>query len=646
MLAGLINSIAHAMRSCIGRSPCRSASLARLRTLMPMVFTLLFVSPVNAADKPPSSAQDLQYGEVLYHYYQKDWFNSIVRTQIAQQQQRLPNHAEEAELMLGGLDLNYGLRNAADNIFQRLLTEDTTDEETRNRAWYYLARISYQRGDGKRALGAISQVTGNMSKGTRMESAHLASLVLLQLGAHDKAIEVLEDARDHKVWSPYLAYNLGVAHIRSAKQADGFKYLDKIGELKASSDEYSLLRDKANLALGYSLLQEGAAKDSREVLERVRLQGPLSSKALLGAGWADAEAENFGRALVPWIELSKRDPTDPAVQEALLAVPYAMTKMKLHGRAVQHYNEAIDTLYSEQDYLDQSITAIERGELLEVLQHQDLRSGTGWLQELQFDTEKPVLRYQLTLMAAHDFQEAVKNYRDLMTLRKNLNKWAETIEAFDNMLDTRKTRFSRNKPAAEAAFSATDQAALQQRQLKLASRLEHIEAYRDPVGLASAEQTRQWHTLQAVKNRLDKLPTTEKTARLRVKQKRLEGILYWQLNSEYKPRLWEVKQQLAEISKLLAQTRQQLESLQAADAATPATFTGFDDRIITNKARIQSLLARTETQYLAQGKQLEQLAIKELNKQKVRLKTYVVQARFALAQTYDSALLAGTANTP
>ena len=51
-----------------------------------------------------------------------------------------------------------------------------------------------------------------MSKGTRMESAHLASLVLLRMGAHDQAIRVLKDAKDQRVWSPYLAYNLGVAH--------------------------------------------------------------------------------------------------------------------------------------------------------------------------------------------------------------------------------------------------------------------------------------------------------------------------------------------------------------------------------------------------------------------------------------------------
>ena len=641
MRTGISKLFAHAVRSYrlfIGR---RWAAYARM--MIPVIF---FSCAVHAADRPPSSAQDLQYGEVLYHYYQDDWFNSIVRTHIAQDQERLPYHAEEAELLLGGLDLNYGLRRAADEIFQRLLTEESTDEQTRNRAWYYLAKISYQRGDSARALRSIAQVQGDMSKGTRMESAHLASLVLLQMGASDKAIEVLNEAKDHKVWSPYLAYNLGVAQIRSARQVDGFAYLDNIGEISARSEEYKLLRDKANLALGYSLLKEGQSEDSRDALNRVRLEGPLSSKALLGAGWADAESEAFGRALVPWLELSKRDPTDPAVQEALLAVPYAMTKMSLHGRAVKHYNDAIGTLYQEQDLIDDSIAAIRRGELIDILQAQDLRSGTGWLQELSFDSDNPVLRYQITLMAAHDFQEAVKNYRDLMSLRKNLNNWAQAIEAYDDMLDSREQRFAQHKPAAQAALQAGDRAALQQRYRALTQRLQQIETQQNPVLLANAEEQGQWQRLQAIKSTVAALPQNDQTRQLRERRTRLEGILYWRLNEEYKPRLWEAKRQLAEVAALLEETGENLDALRTADTVTPASFSGFDTRIVDNKARIQELLARTETTHLAQGKLIEQIAVRELKKQKERIDTYIVQARFSLAQTYDSALVAGKGTAP
>jgi hypothetical protein len=93
-----------------------------------------FCQTAAAARELPSTVQDLQYGEVLYHYYQQDYFTSIIRLLTAREQSRLPHHADEAELLLGGLDLSYGLRDEAEAIFTRLLDADSTREKVRNRA--------------------------------------------------------------------------------------------------------------------------------------------------------------------------------------------------------------------------------------------------------------------------------------------------------------------------------------------------------------------------------------------------------------------------------------------------------------------------------------------------------------------------------
>lgn len=586
----------------------------------------------------PSSVQDLQYGEVLFHFYQEDYFNSIVRLQIAQQQERLPNHAEEAELLLGGLDLSYGLRDAADEIFQRLLTEDTTREEVRNRAWYYLAKISWQRGDTPRAIKALAQVQGKMSASARSDAAHLYSLALLQLGRNEEAISVLQEARANAAWTPYLTYNLGVAQMRSNRPAAGAKQLERVGKLSGSSEELRLLRDKANLALGYSYLQQGAADESRQALERVRLAGPLSNKALLGAGWADAEMDAFGRALVPWSELAERSVTDPAVQEALLAVPHAMTQLDLHGRAVESYEQAITTLYEERDKLDESINAIRGGELLQALQEQPPGSGNGWLQPVAVVTGSPALRYQVQLMAAHDFQEAVKNYRDLQAFRDNLDTWDASMEAYDDMLATRAARYLDYRPAAANALRSDTLARLEQRYDALAGKLAGTEASGEPVGLANAEEFSQWQRLAEIKARLNGLPDSPEINALRDKQRRLQGLLLWQLNADYKARLWQAKQQLQELDTLIEKGRAGHDALAYTAFDVPTRFDGFDQRIAEKKQAIHELLARTFETQLAQGTQLEQLAINELEQQKQRVESYLVQARFALAQTFDSAL--------
>ena len=116
---------------------------------------------------------------------------------------------------------------------------------------------------------------------------------------HDQAIELLQEWRGRDAWSNYAKFNLGVAMVRSGRINDAAPILNDLGELNPQNEELASLRDKANLALGYAYLQDGQPEFARAPLQRVRLEGPFSNKALLGIGWADAENENFERALVP-----------------------------------------------------------------------------------------------------------------------------------------------------------------------------------------------------------------------------------------------------------------------------------------------------------------------------------------------------------
>ncbi len=607
------------------------------RLCLPLAW-LLIIRPAYAADTAPSSVQDLQYGEALYYYFQRDYFNSIVRLQIAQDQHRLPNHAEEAELLLGGLDLSYGLRNEASRIFQNLLDDQSTTDSIRNRAWYYLAKISYERNDLPAALQAIAHVQGDMTPATRSAALNLHSLLLMEQGDYRAAIELLQDARSGKHWAPFLNYNLGIALIRNQQQKHGTKQLDRLGDMRAGTEAQRTLRDKANLALGYSYLRNEDPVRSRKALERVRLAGPLSNKALLGTGWANAEHGDFGAALVPWMELGKRDTTDPAVQESLLAIPYALTRMGLHGRAVQQYNTGIDLLISERKKLDQSILAIQQGGLQDILQQEGLGAGNGWMQQLHLDSEAPALRYQLALMSSHDFQEAIKNYRDLVFLRSNVTRWSNAIPAYDDMLEGRKARFETHRPTAERALRDSRLHALRERRDMLVATLATIKENAGATGLANAQEFRQLQKLDAIGQSLQHLPDTPDINVLREKQQRLRGILVWQAFQDYMPRLRTVNRQLAELDTLLADSEQAADSLQDARLDRPADFSAFQERINKQRDTANRLGSRTDELLRIQGQQLDRLAIAELERQQQRIDTYIIQARFALAQTYDSVL--------
>ena len=54
---------------------------------------------------PPTQLKDLDYGDVLFYFFQDDYFDSLVRLEVSRDFQRIPHHEAEAELLSGGLYL-------------------------------------------------------------------------------------------------------------------------------------------------------------------------------------------------------------------------------------------------------------------------------------------------------------------------------------------------------------------------------------------------------------------------------------------------------------------------------------------------------------------------------------------------------------
>ena len=144
-------------------------------------------------------------------------------------------------------------------------------------------------------------------------------LKVLPVG-EQQAAALLDGLRGKSDWVHYGRYNLGVALVKAGETAKGITLLEKIGRTPVKGEELTALRDKANVALGFSYLQDGWPELARTHLERVRLDGLMSNKALLGMGWAYSARDQQEKALVHWDELKGRDLLDAAVQESLMAV--------------------------------------------------------------------------------------------------------------------------------------------------------------------------------------------------------------------------------------------------------------------------------------------------------------------------------------
>ncbi|MDX1563117.1 MAG: hypothetical protein R3305_09335, partial [Gammaproteobacteria bacterium] len=413
-------------------------------------------SSARADDELERTVKDLAYGEVLFEFFQDDHFNALTRLLAGMERNELPSHRRDADLLLGALYLSYGQHQIAGDVFADVL-EQSVDPEIHDRAWYFLAKIWHQRGYLVEAEAALGRIGESLPESFEPERIMLTAQVLMDQQRFAEALAVLEAwRRPDDEWVGYAKYNIGVALVRLGDVAAGAAVLEEVGQLDADNEEAEALRDKANVALGYAWLQASRPVEAKPALQRVRLEGPYSNKALLGVGWADAEQENFRSALAPWVELQNRDLLDSAVQESLLAVPYAFSRLEADAQAADYYLSAIDAFTNEIARLDDAVAAVQRGELLDDWLAAQESEGSGWYFELDAIPESTESRYLLELMASHRFQEGVKNYRDLRFMADNLDGWVDSLGAFDDILDTKQRAFEARIPLISSSLNDID----------------------------------------------------------------------------------------------------------------------------------------------------------------------------------------------
>lgn len=601
----------------------------------------LFAGMSSANIEQPNIIKDLHYGEVLFHFYQEDYFTSIVHLLAARDLNRTTNHVPDDELLLGGIDLSYGLHNEASRIFDKLLQGNVRDA-IKNRAYYYLAKIYYQRGFIDESADFLSNVSGPVQESVFGELKLLTGQVHMAQGKYDAAIASLDKWKAPKNYKNYANYNLGIAYTKRGNVDKGIDHLKKVGKLKAKTETMRTLRDRANLASGLTLIQNDRPADAIKYLEKVRLEGLYSNLALLGIGWANTNAKKHNAALAPLQELRNRSAYHSEVQEGALALAHAYNEMGLHGRAVQAYEQAADIYLDEAKELAYSADQIEQGVLVDALL--DRTKGgpqMGWFWTLRDLPELPEVKYFTELLAEHEFHEALKNFRDLLFLKKNLAHWDENVSIYLTMLDTRKARYQKYLPLVQQRLNGLDLSKLKAQQDSISFVLNEIENDNAFIQLATTEEKRKLAEIDQLEQRLELLklqePENNKIAQMSEKITLMRGIMRWQIHSAYIERSWNHKQEVSEIEKHLSITPEKSVSIKKAITESVVKFDEFEARILALHKEIKRLIPIANRVFDEQSRYLEHVAVKELNKRENILVGYEKHARYQLASAYDAA---------
>ena len=420
-----------------------------MKLLRPLLLAAALAQPVQAA-----VVQDLEYGGILFDYYQQDYFSALVHYQYAASKNALPNNADDARLLQGGMTLSYGLANQAEAIFRDLLTPEVAEQQ-RNRAWFFLAKLYYQKADLAKAVHALSQIGGQVPYDIAAEYNYLATLINISNRQTAAAIAGIAQLGDNNAYTPYLTYNLAIRQLKDGNKAAARDNLQRVMTLAQlhKSEELLVLADRARHALAQMAIADGDILTAWNNLQAVRTTGLYSNRALLTYAWSAIKLKRYGEAIPALRLLDQRSIAIAETQEAKVLLAHVYETEGAKRSALKQY------LLAEKDFKE-GLDAIARAR--QVIAGQEIPQEfvinlEAMLDESDWYGMQPSLDYnKLTpflteLMASNSFYSVIKELRDLYGIRRNLEFWQMQTHEHELIIRSRRDQTGMNRLMAEAA---------------------------------------------------------------------------------------------------------------------------------------------------------------------------------------------------
>lgn len=632
-----------------------------------LMLAAVVASPADAKEKPKTSVADLRYGVALYHYYQQDYIAALAELMVADTRDGIQGHGDNPELIAGGVSLAFGMQHHAEGVFQQILQDERRPQSVRDAAWFYLGKLHYTRGDWAAAEQSFARVSSEFKPSLRAQMQALQINIRIRNKNYaDLTLDNI-DADELRAWSPYTFYNLGAAHAREGDFASAQKFFSELAEIDVVENpqrrkEQWALQDKAYTAIGYSYLAEKKYAAAIREFTKVRLDGVFANQALLGYGWAAVAQEEYDVALKPWQLLRSRSLMYPAVQESLLALPYAYEKLGAQGEAVNAYQSAEELLAREIQLIRDMRATLTEGELLTLIGSEPLSAeeakkilrpditqeggltavvtddGQNWLKLDSTSIIKTRSAYLNELFAKNTFQTAVLDLRDLLRLQTLLQNWLPKLDAYRELLLQKQANRDRQEQQLAQHAASQQEQKLQAERTALAQQLEQISRSENYMALADDETRALYARIERGQETIARMKAAgQDTSELETRINMFGGILLWRAAQEYPVQLAAQQTELKTIDASLAQiaqTRQNIEEITATSMDIQPTLA----RLQVLHKDVTAHLENTNQLIAKQSGLLRQQVDQQLAAHEKRLNNYLAQAHLAVARLYDAEL--------
>lgn len=528
-----------------------------------------------------TSRAELEYGTILFDYFQKDYFNALVEFEYNISINNSVAKSADGQVLKGGMMLSYGVPDEAYRLFKAVLAK-SQPLDIRNRAWYYLAKFYYNKSEIAAATEALMQVKGEVPHDIHLLYHYLATLIQIN-GQHlGQAQQHLDKIAHETPVYPYLLFNMAIGHLRSGKLPEAVANLESVSQFSGTSEELSVLADRAKHGLSQLAIQAGRYPQAWLYLKDIRTGGLYSNRALLTYAWSAIKLKRYSDAVPALESLNRRSISLPEVQEAKVLLSHLYEQEGSPRKALKA------NLLAEKEF-EKGIAQVAAARKI-IAMREVPREFIDNLEAIVSDSDwygaQPSVNYQkltpflIDLMASNSFNETLKELADLYAIKDNLIHWANQADQHLLILASSSSKsFSSNlKNSFSRSIEIRNKLKEQSQDLRLYS-----------LSLEEREQERFGVVLESMATELDALDR---------KIAQLESV-----DAPYLP---------------------------------PANMA---NEVKQKHRTIQRELKRTEKNIAILEPIMRSLVNAELDKHEERMRYYWAQSRLAKARLYDSTLL-------
>lgn len=386
---------------------------------------LLALSATNAFAKTANQAE-LEYGTVLFDYYQQDYFNALIEFEYNVATRNSIATSGEGQVLKGGMMLSYGVPDSAYGIFQQVLKQNAATP-VRNRAWYYLAKLYYSKSETARAVDALKNINGEIPKEIHLLYHYLATLIKINANHLGEAQQNLDKIAQDTPYYPYLKFNMAIGALRSGNLSRAVTDLEQVTKYAGQSEELAVLADRAKHGLSQLAIHAGHYPQAWMYLQGIRTTGLYSNRALLTYAWASIKLKRYNDAIPALEILNSRSIAIPEVQEAKVLLSHLYEQegsprkaLKANLLAEKEFKKGVDQVNEARRIIGLRDVPREFISNLEAIVNES--DWYGAQPSVNYHTLTPFL---IDLMASNAFNETLKELADLYAMHDNLTNWSE-----------------------------------------------------------------------------------------------------------------------------------------------------------------------------------------------------------------------------